>query len=367
MADYSFWLLGESQISLTGGVSLDGITQGDGSHLVGESLTINSKNFEEVFVSDNGPDTNVADNDGNQRLDGDQTIDGVSYSDGTRIEAEYQFILRDPNTGIEYRVLAININNSSPTFATNEAVAFVGAIPPSNVALEVISAREGPPNGGPNAVDESDIVPLCFCAGTLIATTTGAVPVEDLVPGDLIETADHGAMPLRQIFHTTVIADRLSADDTLRPVRITAGALGLGLPERDLLVSRQHRILVSSPIAKRMFGRQEVLVAAIKLTQTPGVYVDQAARQLDYFHLLFDSHQIVFANGAPAESLFTGPEALKAVSDQARAEILKLFPELEGQADGPPAARPIPLGKKQKQLVARHCKNEKPLLEGLPR
>ena len=50
----------------------------------------------------------------------------------------------------------------------------------------------------------------------------------------------------------------------VQPVRILAGALGHGMPQRDLLVSRQHRMLVSSAICERMFGLEQVLVSAIK-------------------------------------------------------------------------------------------------------
>ncbi|MGR3713818.1 MAG: hypothetical protein ACU0A6_11950 [Shimia sp.] len=114
MANYSFWALGESHVSLSGGEQLDGVTQGDGSHLVGETITLNSNSWEQIDVRDAGSDSNFDDNDGNQRLDGAQSFDGVSYGNNTRIEAEYEFVLEDPNTGLTYRVLSVNIRNSSP-------------------------------------------------------------------------------------------------------------------------------------------------------------------------------------------------------------------------------------------------------------
>lgn len=365
MANYSIFVLGESAVSLTGGVTLDGITQGDGSHLVGEMMTLTARTFEQVNIRDNGSDTNFDDNDSNQRLDGTQTLFGTTYSNGTVVEAEYEFVLRDAATGVEYRVIAVNFNNSSPSYATNEALAFVGTVPPFNTPLQVISAREGPGSFGTPSVDASDIVPVCFCKGTRIETLRGAVPVEGLRVGDRVLRADGGHAVLRRILQTELGAERLRRNDKLRPVRITAGALGQGLPRRDLLVSRQHRMLVTSPIARRMFGHADVLVPAIKLTALPGIWVDHTLAALAYYHLLFDAHEVIIAEGAPSESLLTGPEALRAVGPAARQEILTLFPELTRGDLAPTPARFIPCGRRQKQLIARHAKNSKPLLAPL--
>lgn len=362
MANYSIFVLGESAVSLTGGVTLDGITQGDGSHLVGETMTLTSRDFERVDIRDRGSDTNFDDNDGNQRLDGTQTLFGTTYSNGTRVEAEYEFVLRDDSTGIEYRAIAVNFNNSSPSYATNEALAFVDVVPPFGTPLRVVSAREGPGDFGTPSVDASQIVPVCFCGGTRIETAEGPKRVEDLLPGERVRRADGSFAVLRRVFHTGLRAEDLHRNEKLRPVRIMAGALGHGLPQRDLLVSRQHRMLVTSPIAERMFGHRDVLVPAIKLTALPGIYVDVPIQAVDYYHLLFDAHEVIYAEGAPTESLFTGPEALKAVGAEARQEILALFPDLEGLDDVPEPARFIPCGRMQKQLIYRHAKNQKPVL-----
>ena len=362
MANYSIWVLGESNVSITGGVTLDGITQGDGSHLVGEFLTINSTTSTEVLIFDAGSETNFADNDGGQRLDGAQTIDGVNYANDTRIEAEYQFVLRDDSTGIEYTAIAVNVTNSSPAYGTNEAISFVGTAPPSGVSLRILSASEGPPNGGPNAIDASEIVPICFCKGTYINTCQGLRPVESLKKGDQILRVDNSFAILCRVFQANLTHVDLRKNPKLRPIRIVAGALGKGLPVRDLLVSRQHRMLLTSEIAQRMFNVRDILIPAIKLTALPGIYVDESVTEVAYFHLLFDRHEVIFAEGAPTESLFTGPEALKAVDTEARDEILAIFPEIAEIGYSPRPARLIPSGKLQKQIVARHLKNNKPVL-----
>lgn len=201
----------------------------------------------------------------------------------------------------------------------------------------------------------------CFTAGTLIETECGPVAIERIRIGDRVLTAD-GLKTVRWIGQSPVSIVQLVANPKLFPIRITAGALGSGLPKRDLLVSRQHRMLAQSPIAGRMFGTTDVLIHAIKLTELPGIYVDQSVSEVTYYHMLFDDHQVVYAEGAPSESLYTGPEALKAISNEARDEVLALFPELADRGYTPEFATFAPDGKRQKKLVARHLKNGKPLL-----
>ncbi|OAN81002.1 hypothetical protein A8B78_09965 [Jannaschia sp. EhC01] len=208
----------------------------------------------------------------------------------------------------------------------------------------------------------------CFTKGTLILTPKGKVPVEYLRVGDLVCTMDRGPQPIRWIGSRNVVLGRAgSGSDVLRPVRIRAGALGNGLPTRDLLVSRQHRMLISSRIAARMFHSPRVLAAAIKLVALPGIQVDEAVHHVAYLHLMFDQHEVIFAEDAPTESLYLGAEALKALGAEAWREILSLFPELSQRSSAAPVpALPIPLGRQQRQLAARHAKNNKPLLETYP-
>jgi hypothetical protein len=203
---------------------------------------------------------------------------------------------------------------------------------------------------------------LCLTSGTLIDTKTGPQPIEELQEGSRVLGVDGDYHIVRRAFRRQIDADAMTANPRLRPVRITAGALGEGLPRRDLLVSRQHRMLVQSPIAARMFGNAQVLVAAIRLTALPGIYVDEEITAIEYVHMLFDAHQVIYAEGAPTESLFPGTEAMKALPAAACAEMRMLFPELVDPAVDLPSARPIPSGACQKQLIARHAKNTKPVL-----
>ncbi len=208
---------------------------------------------------------------------------------------------------------------------------------------------------------EDGLIP-CLTSGTLILTSQGPLPVERLTVGDPIETLDGCRKDLRWIGRRRYTRPDLLRNENLYPVRVTAGALGNGLPERDLLVSRQHRLLVQSKISERMFNCAEVLIPAIKLTELPGVFVDYAIETVEYFHLLFERHEVIFAEGMPTESLFVGPEALKSISPEARAEIFRIFPEIGRSDYVSEPARFIPEPQKQRQLIARHLKNNRPLL-----
>ena len=206
----------------------------------------------------------------------------------------------------------------------------------------------------------------CFAAGTLILTPRGEVRIEDLSVADCVRTMDSGDQPIRWIGRRRLSGADLAANPKIVPIRIRAGALGNGLPRTDLVVSPQHRVLVRSRIAERVFGVPEVLIPARKLLPFDGVELACTAQGVEYIHLLFDTHQIIHSNGAPTESLFTGPEALKSLRPEARVEIETLFPELSRPDFAPVPARLIPrTGHLVRQLVERHRKNDQPLLRDI--
>lgn len=195
---------------------------------------------------------------------------------------------------------------------------------------------------------------MCFVRGTLIETAAGPRPVEALRVGDAVAVARGGTNRIRWISSTSLGAAALRRRPKLRPVRITAGALGDGLPRRDLLVSRQHRMLLTSAVSARLFGRREALVSAIRLTALPGVHVDDSLEEVAYFHMLFDRHEVIRAEGAASESLFTGPEALKSLPLAARRELEALFPALFSMGYRARSAAFIPSGRDQQRLVDQH-------------
>ncbi|HRO13749.1 MAG TPA: Hint domain-containing protein [Paracoccus sp. (in: a-proteobacteria)] len=206
----------------------------------------------------------------------------------------------------------------------------------------------------------NDIV--CFARGTLIETENGPLPVELLHEGCRVITRDHGAQPIRWIGSVRLGAAALQANPKLRPIRIRAGALGEGTPTSALIVSPQHRVLVRSRIAQKMFGTAEVLVAARQLLNLDGIDIVDDPADVEYFHFLFDRHEVVWSNGAATESLYTGPQALKSVGPAAREEIFALFPELRDRDHAPPAARVLASGRQARRLAMRHLQHRKSLV-----
>ncbi|MEL6464479.1 MAG: Hint domain-containing protein [Pseudomonadota bacterium] len=175
---------------------------------------------------------------------------------------------------------------------------------------------------------EIEQIIICFTPGTRIATPKGEIAVETLRPGDRVFTRDNGAQPLRWVGRRDLTPDETWSNQAFQPVLIQQGALGKGLPERDMLVSPQHRMLVSSELAEIMFDEREVLVAAKYLTGLNGVDQVQTAA-VSYLHLMFDQHEVVLADGAWSESFQPGDHSLRGIGADQRAEVLKLFPELE--------------------------------------
>lgn len=204
--------------------------------------------------------------------------------------------------------------------------------------------------------------PLCFTRGTMIETPEGLRAIEDLRAGDLVLTRDNGAQPIRWIGKRLLSAAALQNNPDMRPIRIRAGALGQNTPAADLVVSPQHRVLVRSKVAQKMFGTTEVLVAAKQLLQIEGIDICTEAEGVEYVHMLFDRHEVVFANGAEAESLYTGPEAIKSVGAAALAEIYGIFPELRDRDYAPQGARMLLSGRMGRKLASRHLQHQKPLV-----
>ncbi len=330
------------------------------SALVGESFGSSSDplfNSEATFssISHSGGGSSYFDQ--NQWSSSDQfSIDGsgsftfdaaaiynatITYSDGTT-DTITAVVFQDTN-GNTYL---------APEFSDNADQAALEAGPIESLSLDSLA---GSNYSGLTANREDWDVVTCFAKGTLILTTNGERMIEDLAVGDLVETRDSGAQAIRWIGGT-----KRKVSPKLAPIRITAGALGQGLPKRDLLVSPQHRMLVRSRIAQRMSRGGEVLVAAKKLLDLPGVLVADEFQEISYYHILCDDHQILFAEGAEAESFYLGAMALQALDEEALEEVKDLLPELLEQDLVP--ARPIASGAQANRLVARHRKNNQALV-----
>ncbi|TAG17629.1 MAG: hypothetical protein EAZ40_12080 [Rhodobacterales bacterium] len=334
MAEKIVWMLEEARMTISpplpgqqAGLGLDGQSQGTGIHLNGRTITFNSAAFVQTRLDDT--DNDFEDNDASQTLLQGVSLNGVAYAPGARVEAEYTITLTNPATGESWTAYAFNINDSNPAFGTVEGLLLRpnanGTFPPTGVALVVSNAGEGPGGVGSNPYDLYD-TPPCFTPGTLIDTASGPRPIEDLRPGDLVKTRDHGLQPLRWIGRATLTPAHLALYPEHLPVRFAAGSLGHGLPLRPLLLSPQHRLLVTGWKAELLFAQDEVLVPATALRNDNGIRCEAAPGGVTYLHLLFDRHEIVYAEGVAVESLHA-PWLLRAPLPPAlRAELEALFP-----------------------------------------
>ncbi|MEX3015212.1 Hint domain-containing protein [Gymnodinialimonas hymeniacidonis] len=182
---------------------------------------------------------------------------------------------------------------------------------------------------------------VCFVRGTRILTPEGERAVEDLSVGDRIVTRDHGVQPIRWIGATRLPAAALSARPELRPVRISADAIAEGVPARDLCVSRQHRVLVRDWRAEMLFGSPEgVLTPAFTLINDKTIRPDDvAADGVEYFHIAFDQHEVVYSEGLETESFHPAADTVSVLTEPQRQELYAIFPELENGVANMPAAR----------------------------
>jgi Ca2+-binding RTX toxin-like protein len=162
---------------------------------------------------------------------------------------------------------------------------------------------------------------ICFASGTKIETQDGPKAVENLRLGDKVLTRDDGYQTLRWIG-----ARAVDGRDKLAPIKFEKGALP-GL-ERDLLVSPQHRMLISGIQSELLFGAPEFLVAAKHLLDMPGV-TEAPQAMVTYYHLMLDRHQILFAEGAETESFYASEQGLSTISTQSKARLFEAFPHLE--------------------------------------
>jgi hypothetical protein len=173
----------------------------------------------------------------------------------------------------------------------------------------------------------TNVVP-CFLPGIAIATPEGECPVEELRVGDRIVTRDNGIQKIRWIGHRKLDHGRLAADPHLKPILIRKGSLGVDLPERDMLVSPNHRMLAASHRTALYYAEPEVLIAAKNLIGNPGICgVD--VMYANYIHFMCDRHEVVLANGTWTESFLPGDMTLGGMGNAQRNEIFEVFPDLK--------------------------------------
>jgi hypothetical protein len=132
--------------------------------------------------------------------------------------------------------------------------------------------------------------PLCFLAGTLIATTSGEVPVEHLRVGDMVLTARGEARAVMWIGAGRVLVTR-GRRSAATPVVVRKGALGDNVPHHDLRVTKAHALSVDGALIPVEF-----------LVNHRSICWDDRAQEVALYHVELATHDVLLANGAPAES-----------------------------------------------------------------
>jgi len=193
---------------------------------------------------------------------------------------------------------------------------------------------------------------VCFTAGVQIDTGSGFSAVEALRPGDPVWTQDAGLQPVRWIGQRQIGVAAMRADPMLWPVVFAPGSLGGGLPHRRMALSPQHRLCRSGWRAELHFGHAEVLVPALALVNGTTITRTLPRAPVSYVHFLLDGHQIVRSDGVLSESFLPTALSLTGLDRAARAEVLRLFPDLDRLAHAyPRTARPVLRGA-EARLVA---------------
>ncbi|WP_300518698.1 Hint domain-containing protein [Aliiroseovarius sp.] len=303
---------GDDNDTITGGLGEDVIDGGNGDDM------IDAGGDDDIVSGGAGNDT-ITGGLGNDQIDGGadrDVIHGVNAGDTVDGGA----------AGDDWDVL--DLTGSAPS-GGSLAVTITGPDSNGNGSDGYVTYFDsnGDVTGTLQFEEIEEIVP-CFTPGTLIATPKGERRVEELREGDRVITRDNGIQEIRWVGHKPLDWRQLQANRHLKPVLIQAGSLGNGLPERDMLVSPNHRVLVANDRTALYFEEREVLVSAKHLVDNKGVHrVD--AMGTTYIHFMFDHHEVVLSDGAWTESFQPGDYALKGLGNAQRTEIFELFPELD--------------------------------------
>lgn len=278
---------------------------------------------------------------GADTIDGGDNNDTITFAHGDNVDGgsgDDTFNLEDLGEGSG----PINIVGGEGDETAGDTLNFNALVDQSSITITDPDDANGGLSGTATMLDgtvinfsEIENIVFCFGEGTRIVTPRGARPIETLEVGDLVMTMDHGMQPIRWIGKRTLPAVGQHA-----PVRIAASSRFGN--ERDLIVSQQHRMLEGNARASLLFGQDEVFAAAKHLIDGTEVTLEEGG-DVTYFHMLFDEHEVVFAEGARSESYYPGASSLGGLDDPAREELFDIFPELR--------ANPIGFGQSARQTL----------------
>ncbi|MBV1869015.1 MAG: Hint domain-containing protein [Marinosulfonomonas sp.] len=176
--------------------------------------------------------------------------------------------------------------------------------------------------------------------GANVRTPCGPRRIEMVRPGDLIVTRDEGLQPVRMIWKREVSLADIAVNPALAPVRFKPRAVGPMMPQKDVCVAADHRILVPG---YRLLGEEKTsccLLSALEFAEaSDAAYVDRSAEVVTYFTLIFDTHQVFSADGLFSESFLPTAKNLAALDETLRDNVVRCFPQLKRQPDAYPAGK----------------------------
>lgn len=184
--------------------------------------------------------------------------------------------------------------------------------------------------------NKDDFSFVCFSPGARILTPAGPVRMDRLRRGELVVTLDSGPQPIRWIGKRRIRFEE--RPDPRQPIAIRKGALGPGLPQRDLMLSPNHRILARTSPAFALHDPLGALAPVKALTRHPGIRALKGRRDITWFALLLPRHEVVIAEGIAVESLYPGPEVFRSLTGEERCDWLHLAMR-DGRVTGAPPAR----------------------------
>jgi Ca2+-binding RTX toxin-like protein len=322
--------------NLTGSAFNDTLTGNSGANVIsgGDGNDVIEGGAGDDDVSGGAGDDTIAGGAGADKLTGGSGADKFVVDDGGDLITDF-----DTSTGInddgsvnnDYvdlsafynatTLAAWNAANPGRTYATPQQWLRADQADGSLNQVGGLQIQNGGSAVAASELNEENTGVVCFTVGTLILTPMGDVPIENLRPGDKVVTRDNGVQTLVWSAMRKLDNGALAQNPKLRPIYIAPDLVGASKP---LLVSPQHGMLI------RKEGGDEVLVRATHLARLRGgkARVAEGRKSVTYIHLMFEAHQIIFANGAPSESFYPGPQALNMLHGAAARDLKSLFGDL---------------------------------------
>ncbi|MBR9850678.1 MAG: Hint domain-containing protein [Rhodobacteraceae bacterium] len=187
-----------------------------------------------------------------------------------------------------------------------------------------------------------ELVPHRFTGGIAeganLRTPCGLRRIEIVRAGDLIVTRN-GLKPVQMVWKRRVTKEQMLAQPALAPIRLRPRAIGPMMPQRDLLVAPDHRLLIPGFRLGGVADDKSVLTEARKIAgSSDAIFADNSMESITYYQLVFEEHQVLAANGLPVESFLPDAAAIAALAGEIREELDECFPGLRAAPDSFPSA-----------------------------